>query len=165
VGVRVLRWLLALYGAALLLPGTMFVVEPTWLDSHPGDTIPWQGRVQGAALLVSAVLLIAPPRFVAAGRTFSAALTTFAILIAYWIISGAGFARTAHSAAGTVLGFFLLAAMYLLPLLLVLCFWVRESRRPTLQLPSHSAFQSIRDTVWHLTWALRTSRGGAVARS
>ena len=34
-----------------------------------------------------------------------------------------------------------------------------------LQLTSHSAFQSACGRVWHRTWALRASRGGAVARS
>jgi hypothetical protein len=44
---------------------------------------------------------------------------------------------------------------------------VRRGTPPNkrLQLTSHSAFQSIRGTVWHRTQALRTSRGGAVARS
>lgn len=34
-----------------------------------------------------------------------------------------------------------------------------------LQLTSHSAFQSVRGTVWRRTLGLRSGRGGAVARS
>jgi hypothetical protein len=123
--------LLALYGVALLFPAAMSVIEPTWLDSTAGDTVPWEGRVHGAALFLFAGLLIAPPRLLVEGRAFTATLGLFAVLLSYWSFAGVRLAGTAHNIVGSILAFLLVGALYLLPSLLGLSLWLHERRRLT----------------------------------
>jgi hypothetical protein len=51
------------------------------------------------------------------------------VLFGYWSFSGVRFAGTAHSVAGGILAFMLLATVYLLPLVMGLWLWVHERER------------------------------------